>query len=131
MHVTVDPGILRQARRLAVVFGLAAVTLGAAAAAAFLDDTGVAVVIAASAVVISALLAWIAHEFLVGQGLDRSLRTRQREIELVRLQGDLVAVLRGASATGGRRGGVPRKRNVWGRSWRERSTDTRRCCAVC
>ena len=93
-HASADPTTWRQARRLAVIAGLGAVALGASAAAVFLGDTGVAMVVAASAVVLSGLLVWIAHGFLIGQGVDRGMRARQTEIDLVRLQGDLVTVLR-------------------------------------
>ncbi len=89
-----DRGTWDQVKRLAVFVGLVAVTLGASAAAVFYGDIGVAVVVAASGVVLGALLAWIAHRFLLGQGVDRGMRVRKTEIDLVRLQGDLVSALR-------------------------------------
>ena len=79
---------------LVVVVGLGAATVSAAAAAVLLEDTGVAIVVAAAGVILAGLLAWIAYQFLVIRDREQGLNAQRTEIDLIRLQGDLVSVLR-------------------------------------
>ena len=79
---------------LVAVVGLAAVTVSIGAAAVLVEDTGVVRVIAAAGVILGGLTAWVAYQFLVVHDHEHQLRSRQSEIDLVRLQGDLVASLR-------------------------------------
>jgi signal transduction histidine kinase len=79
---------------LVAVVGLGTVTVIAGALAVQFENTGVVTVIATSGVILVGLLAWIAYQFLTMHDRDHQLRARQNEIDLVRLQGDLVAVLK-------------------------------------
>ena len=75
---------------LIVVVGLSAVTVSAGAAAVLLEDTGVAIVVAAAGVILAGLLAWIAYQFLVVRDHEQGLNAQRTEIDLIHLQGDVM-----------------------------------------